>query len=335
MIRSRIARLSLIAVVLPQIAQTAPNSARDADFEGFDFAHVVEAMETSVNPLKREMDLSFRVFIEGMGQADQKLDEGELTAAVHEAAAALDAVLKVREDVIGPMWEGQTLLTEQIASVRARLAEAAEAADEAGPSKITTEAEATLDRLAQRIGAESDPMRRERLEAHYRAVRSLARIRSMAVQLTPDQREMWMNVLGVLEEAALAHQQVLIGSEILFAQFDATAENLRHYVELIETLEGASQLMAMVRGADGPAGQLAGMNGFAAGMADLQERLGMFNESVEQALTERTLELESEIGLIDRSAIGGQTEPGEDRELAARIARLNGTKQTPGGDAKR
>ncbi len=293
-------------------------------FDGYDFGHVVEAMESSVNPLQREMDRSFRVFVESVQEAERLLDEGRTQEAVQMAAAAIDGVLAVRDTVLEPMWEGQVALAEQIAGVRERLAYAVQAAAENGPVQLDQQTEATLDAIAERISSEQDPLRKKRLVAHYRTVRNLARIRAMAVQLSPDQRKMWLSVLLVLDEAAVAHQQVMMGTEVLFGQFEATSANLQAYVSLMETVDGASQLMRIVRGVGEHS---AGMASFAESMGGLQHRLATFNESVEQALQGRMMELEAQIDLIQPMS----HEPGsgvmaadEDGELAARMARLAG-----------
>lgn len=315
----------LSAVTGPAAAQTrsAPG-ADEPQFDGYDFSQVVETMETSVNPLQREMDRTFRVFVTGVQEAEELLDEGQTQEAVQKAAASIETVLAVREEVLVPMWEGQEALAEQVARVRARLAQAVEAAAESGPVKLDDQTEMTLDVIARRIGDEEDPLRKKRLVAHYRTVRNLARIRAMSVELSPDQRKMWLSVLQVLDEAAVAHQQVMMGTEVLFAQFEATASNLRAYVSLMETVDGASQLMRIVRGVDNHS---AGMSSFADSMNELQQRLAGFNESVEHALQGRMLELEAQIDAIEPMTSDGATSvmiADEDAELAARIARLGG-----------
>ena len=298
--------------------------ADEPQFDGYDFSQVVETMETSVNPLQREMDRTFRVFVTGVQEAEELLDEGQTQEAVQKAAASIETVLAVREDVLVPMWEGQEALAEQVARVRTRLAQAVEAAAESGPVKLNDQTEMTLNIIARRIGDEEDPLRKKRLVAHYRTVRNLARIRAMSVELSPDQRKMWLSVLQVLDEAAVAHQQVMMGTEVLFAQFEATAANLRAYVSLMETVDGASQLMRIVRGVDDHS---AGMSSFAESMNELQQRLAGFNESVEHALQGRMLELEAQIDAIEPMTSDGATSvmiADEDAELAARIARLGG-----------
>jgi flagellar hook-basal body complex protein FliE len=296
----------------------------EPQFEGYDFAQVVETMESSVNPLQREMDRTFQVFVTGVEEAEELLDEGKTQEAVQKAAVAIDTVLAVRDEVLNPMWEGQVALAEQVAQVRARLAQAVEAAAESGPVQLDDQTEATLDAIARRIAQEDDPLRKKRLVAHYRTVRNLARIKAMSVELSPDQRKMWLSVLQVLDEAAVAHQQVMMGTEVLFAQFEATAANLRAYVSLMETVDGASQLMRVVRGVDDHS---AGMASFADSMNELQQRLAGFNESVEHALQGRMLELEAQIDAIEPLSSDGASPVmigEEDGELAARIARIGG-----------
>jgi len=304
---------------------TAPNS-----FEGFDFGQVVETMESSVSPLQTEMNESFKLFTGRIQEAERMLDEGRTNEAVQTASAAIDGVLEVRDRVLEPMWEGQRSLTEQTSQVRRRLARAVALEGrqpENGRTQLDSETEATLDNIAGRIAEETDPTRKKRLTAHYRTVRNLARIKMMAQQLSPDQRQLWMNVLQVLDEAALAHQQVLMGSEVLFAQLEATSVNLQEYLSLMETVQGASELLSVVRGARRHG---EGMSGFVASMSNLQGRLGAFNESVQQALEGRMIELSAQIDAIEPLE-GDVAGPGgggavmtaqSDAELNERIRRL-------------
>jgi hypothetical protein len=282
-------------------AQDSPTPGSDEpQFDGYDFSQVVETMETSVNPLQREMDRTFRVFVNSVHEAEELLDEGQTQEAVQMAAAAIESVLNVREEVLVPMWEGQRALAEQVARVRTRLAQAVEAAAESGLVKLDDQTEMTLNAVARRIADEQDPLRKKRLVAHYRTVRNIARIKAMSVELSPDQRKMWLSV---------------------------TAANLRAYVSLMETVDGASQLMRIVRGVDEHS---AGMSSFAASMNELQQRLSGFNESVEQALQGRMLDLEAQIDAIAPMSSDGATPVmagDEDGELAARIARLGNVTQ--------
>ena len=199
------------------------------------------------------------------------------------------------------------------------------AANAPSPAAVDPQTEVTLDNIAGRIAREADPTRKQRLVAHYRTVRNLARIKAMAQQLSPDQRKLWLNVLKVLDEAAVTHQRVLMGSEILFAQLEATSMNLRDYLSLMETVEGASQLLGVVRGAD----DMGGMSGFVESMNQLQMRLGAFNESVQNALQGRMIDLSAQIDALDPvedgfDDVGGSAVMSSeiDAELSERIRRL-------------
>ena len=75
----------------------------------------------------------------------------------------------------------------------------------------------------------------------------------------------------------------MMGSEVLFAQFEATSSNLKSYLSLMDTVDGASRLIRMVRGAGD---QASGMAGFAESMGELQQRLAGFNQSVEIGRTQ-------------------------------------------------
>ena len=305
----------------PPETTTPPGS--PSEFEGYDFGVVVQTMNESVTPLQRELEQSFAVFLDRMSTAESLLDEGDADAAMSEVSAAIDGVLLVRDEVLTPMWDGQATLQEQTGKARLRLARAvASAAPGASAAPLPDAAEATLDRIAQRIQREDDPLRKKRLVAHYRTARNLARIRSMAQQLTPDQRRLWLNVVKVLEQSSLMHQQVLMGTEVLFAQFEATSTHLKEYMELMDTVEGASELMAMLRGAEADG---SGMTGFIRDMQTLQDRMTGFNSAIEQALQTRMLDLDDQLDAVDLLAAegGGGVVPAEvDGELAARLDRL-------------
>ena len=148
------------------VGQTRSTRRATADsFDGYAFGHVVEATATSVNPLQREVDRSFRVFVDSVQEAERLLDEGRTQEAVQMAAAAIDSVLAVRDTVLDPMWEGQEALAEQIAGVRERLAYAVQAAAENGPVQLDQQTDAMLDAIAQRISSEQDPLRQNRVVA--------------------------------------------------------------------------------------------------------------------------------------------------------------------------
>lgn len=296
--------------------------------DGYDFGQVVETMEASVSPLQEEMDRSFAVLIERMGDAERLLEEGRTLEAMEEASAAIDGVLAVRDRVLEPMWDGQEALMEQTGAARNRLARAmaaVEAEESPGDSEREQQTEQVLDSIASRIAAETDPNRRKRLTAHYRTVRSLANVKKVTEQLSPDQRKLWVNVLSVLDDAGLAHQQVLMGSEVLFSQFEATSANLREFMRLHRTVDGASGLLEMVRGLQQEG---SGFAGFVTNMSELQDRLAGFNTSMEGALQGQMAILEGrvdELGGFEGSSLvddGVMISAQEDVEMQNRIRRL-------------
>lgn len=314
-------------------AAAAPRAARPV-LDGYDFGQVVDTMEASVTPLQEEMDRSFAVLIERMGDAERLLEEGRTLEAMEEASAAIDGVLAVRDKVLEPMWEGQEALMEQTGAARNRLARAmaaVEAEQQPGESEQEQQTEQVLDSIASRIAAESDPNRRKRLTAHYRTVRNLANVKKITDQLSPDQRKLWVNVLSVLDDAGLAHQQVLMGSEVLFSQFEATSANLREFMRLHRTVDGASELIEMVRGMqqDG-----SGFAGFVTNMSDLQNRLAGFNTSMEGALQGQMAILEGRVDELGGLEGGSLVDDGvmisaeEDAEMQNRIRRLQ-QRETP------
>lgn len=320
------AAIGLAAVCLGGPAAGAERQGED-DFAGYDFGRVVTTLSDSIDPLEREMSSSFGAFVRAVDEADALIAEGETREAIERCLDAVEGVREARERVLGPMWEGQRFLSRQIGEVRLRLARALEAEDADTSELRDARTEKMLDDIARRIPQEADPIRKKWLIAHYRTVRDLGRVRAMAEKLSPDQRALWVNVLSVLDEASLAHQQVLMGSEVLFTQFDATARRLDEYVSLLETVEGASKLLTMVRGLDGAAGD---MSRFTESMTELQDRLGGFNQAVEKSLQKSLFELEGKIDdiRVDEPSLDGRSAPvasiEKDRELADRIARLRG-----------
>ena len=301
------------------------------DLEGYDFGHVVEKLSTSIDPLEKEMETSFTTFVEAVNDAEAKLAEGDTREALEKCEVAVESVLTSRDRVLDPMWEGQTYLTEQIGWVRMRLARALEADGKVDLMKPDARSERLLNSIAKRIPDEKDPVRKKWLVAHYRTVRDLAQIKRMTDRLSPDQRKLWVNVLSVLDEASLAHQQVLMGTEVLFAQFESTAVRLEEYLTLLDTVEGASELLDMVRGIGGTTGE---MSQFTSSMTQLQDQLSGFNVAVENALQESMFELEAAVDSIQPNDRGMFTTPGldaesgnmsvlaDDEELAARISKL-------------
>ncbi len=295
------------------------------NLQGYDFSHVVDKLSTSIDPLEQEMEASFNVFISAVNEADQLLSEGDARGAVEKASVAVRGVMEVKNKVLNPMWDGQQFLSEQINWVRRRLARALAVDEEAGVVKRDKRTEALLDSIARKIPDETDPIRKKWLIAHYRTIRDLAHIKRMTDKLSPDQRKLWVNVLGILDEASLAHQQVLMGSEVLFAHFEATAQRLDEYVTLLDTVDGASELLSMIRGLDGTGSEMAA---FTSSMGELQNRLGEFNSAIEGALQENLFELEAKIDAIQpddefaQANTTGVVSVYEDDELAARIAAL-------------
>jgi len=294
-----------------------------ADFTGYDFEQVVIKVETSVNPLQQEMAGSLKVFAESVDQAQHLIEQGKNKEAIRKCSVAMETVLKSRDRVLKPMWKGQDYLNDQIGKVRSRLAIAVEAAGGDSQVKLDKKTEKLLDGVASRISKESDPLRKKRLVAHYRTIRQLSKIKQMANQLSPNQRKLWRNVLGVLENTALTHQQVLMGTEVLFAQFEATTQNLKEYEGLIDTVEGASRLLGVVKGL-GQSGQ--GLAQFSKNMTELQKRMSGFNTQLEGILEDKMIDLESQSEAIS-SSIEMDSESGVmssslDDELNARLKKF-------------
>ncbi len=326
--RTVVLLICLASSALEVGGQTTRPSGHDA-FKGYDFEHVVVELEASLSPLQQEMGGSLQEFVRSVERAETLLDQERADEAVELCAGAVEGVLAARDRVLGAMWEGQDYLAEQIGAVRTRLAQAVEASGGDTEGKLDARYEALLDGIAQRIAAEADPHRKQRLVAHYRTIRQLAQIRMMQRQLSPDQRKLWRSVLRVLDDAALAHQQLLMGTEVLFAQFESTAANLRDYRELIRTVDGAQKMLRTVQGL-GQAGE--GLAGLAQDMTALQQQLGQFNTQIEQTLQVRMLDLEAEVDAVQAV---GQAEGSPlvatqvDAELAGRLDRLGqeGAKQ--------
>ena len=297
------------------------------DLAGYDFSDVLERMETSVNPLQQAMRQNFATFLQAVGDAEQLLDAGEDEAAVAKCVAAINGVLSVRDGVVDPMWEGQAFLNEQISDVRSRLARAVESAGNSVPGEdgqtpeVDEASSQTLDRLAAEIADEGDAVRKKRLVMRYQSFRDLARVRALRDRLTPNQRKLWGNVLRVLDEVSLAHQQMIVSTEVLFAQLEVTGDNLNDYLRLMQTMDGASRVLGLLGSGQGAAGDMAG---FAENMVTLQKRLGSFNTSVEGVLGTRMLELEAELDAMPAGerAIGGGSYGEVDDELESRMNRV-------------
>lgn len=320
--------LIVIAVVLltGSFAVAAGSTdGKSPSFEGYDFSVVVEKLADSVDPLEKEMENSFEGFIKAVDEAEQLLAQGETRQAVGQCADAVDKVLESRDTVLKPMWEGQQFLTQQVSWVRTRLARALAAESRDATNAGDSKTEKMLDSIAARIPNEQDPIRKKWLVAHYKTVRDIGRIRQMAEKLTPDQRKLWISVLSILDEASLAHQQVLMGSEVLFAQFESTATRLKEYQTLLDTVKSADDLLSMVRGMNEAGSD---MGNFTQSMSKLQERLGGFNNAVENALQDSMIDLESKIESIQPDPYddtpGGVVSVEQDDELLERIDRVTG-----------
>ncbi len=309
-----------VAASRAPVAQTPPIG---DGFEGYDFEQVVTQVESSVDPLQKEMSGSFQTFAGSVQRAEDLLEAEKPAEAVEVCSAAIDEVIASRDQVLDAMWKGQEYLTEQVGWVRDRLAKAVGASGGDMRAKLDRRAEAMLDAAARRIAAEADPQRKKRLVAHYRMLRQLARTRMIAQQLSPDQRKMWRNVLKVLDDTALAHQQVLMGTEVLFAQFEATAANLREYRQLLRTVEGASRLLGVARGL-GEHGT--GLAKLSENMAALQQRMDGFNTQVEQMLQGKMIDLESQVDSVTSVApdnAGQAVSSQMDTELLQRLGKLD------------
>jgi hypothetical protein len=267
---------------------------------------------------------SLKVFAESVDQAQKLIEQGKSKEAIQKCSVAMETVLESRDRVLEPMWKGQDYLNEQIGKVRGRLAIAVEAAGGDSKVKLDKKTEKLLDGIAGRISKEADPLRKKRLVAHYRTIRQLSNIKQMANQLSPNQRKLWRNVLGVLENTALTHQQVLMGTEVLFAQFEATTTNLKEYEGLINTVEGASRLLGVVKGL-GESGQ--GLAQFSRNMTQLQRRMAGFNTQLEGILEEKMIDLESQSEAISSSIEidggGGVMSSSLDDELNARLKKFD------------
>ncbi len=304
----------------PLAASEAIVPSRRVVIGDYDFGEVIRTMESSVKPLAGQLSSTFEAFALDIEDAVALMEAGRTEEAVALSSAAIDAVLASRDGVVEPLWEAQFYLTEQIAGVRSRLAASLSTGDPDAAAGRQLEAnEAMLDRIANRIAETKDPSRHRRLVAHYRTVRDLARLRASAVRMSPDQRKLWAGVLRVLEQGAAAHQQVLMGSEVLFAQLDGTASQLRDYLGLLQTVEGIDGLLGSVEGGTG-------LQEFVDSMRSLQGRMETFSTTVSDALEGSMSELEVKVDAIEGVEPGsGIQSTSIDEELASRIERLGGS----------
>ncbi len=284
----------------------------------YDFGEVVQALRNSVQPLAGELDSRFPRFVGQIDDAIILMEAGRNQEAVALSAQAIDGVLCARDSVVNPLWEAQFYITEQIAMVRSRLAASLSTNDPATVAgKATAQSTQMLDGVAKRISQTSDPARKKRLISHYHTLRTLSKVRARTMSMTPDQRKLWFGVLKVLEQASVAHQQVLTGSEALFAQLDGTGSQLRDYLGLMQTMEGVDSLLGTVEGG--------GMEGFVDGMRTLQAQMETFSESMQGALESSMIDLESRVDSMQatESESGGiVTSTSIDDELQSRIDRV-------------
>ena len=301
----------------PRLQLAKPGKGNIADY---DFGEVVQTLRNSVQPLAGEIGNGFPRFVGQIDDAIALMEQGRNTEAVALSAQAIDGVLSSRDAVVNPLWEAQFYLNEQIAVVRSKLAQSLTTNDpttDAG--KATVQSTQMLDQIATRISQTKDPVRKRQLVAHYRTMRTLTKVRANSLHMSPDQRKLWFGVLRVLEQASVAHQQVLMGSETLFAQLDGTGSQLRDYLGLMQTMAGVDSLLGSVQGG--------GMQGFVEGMKTLQDQMESFSESMQGALESSMVDLETRVDSIQSTSSddeGGLLTPTSiDDELKSRIDRIS------------
>ena len=284
----------------------------------YDFGEVVQTLQTSVQPLEGQINNGFPKFVGQLDDAIVLMEDGKTKEAVAMSAQAVDGVLLARDSIVDPLWEAQFYLNAQIADVRNRLATSLTTNNPTSTAgKADTESNKMLDTIASRISKTQDPARKKKLVAHYRTIRTLASVRKASVQMTPDQRKLWFSVLKVLDQASAAHQQVLLGSETLFAQLDGTATQLRDYLGLLQTVEGVDALLGSVEGG--------GMEGFVEGMRLMQAQMETFSQSMEGALQGSMAELESRVDSMQNLETKGESVVAPstiDDELQTRMDRM-------------
>lgn len=284
----------------------------------YDFGEVVQTLQTSVQPLEGQINNGFPKFVGQLDDAIVLMEDGKTKEAVAMSAQAVDGVLLARDSIVDPLWEAQFYLNAQIADVRNRLATSLTTNNPTSTAgKADAESNKMLDTIASRISKTQDPARKKKLVAHYRTIRTLASVRKASVQMTPDQRKLWFSVLKVLDQASAAHQQVLLGSETLFAQLDGTATQLRDYLGLLQTVEGVDALLGSVEGG--------GMEGFVEGMRLMQSQMETFSQSMEGALQGSMAELESRVDSMQNLETKGDSVVAPstiDDELQTRMDRM-------------
>ena len=315
-------------VVKSALAEVKPASQpalgkKSDDFVGYDFEDVVDKISSSVVPLQNEMTGSLKKFSDSVKEAEKLMSEDKPVEAIDACSKAIDSVLTEREKVLEPMWDGQDYLADQIGKVRERLSVSAEANSARPDKEVNPRTEFMLNNIAKRIGGEEDPLRKKRLVRHYNTIRNLARIRAMKDKLSPSQYKMWQNVLRVLENTAETHQRVLMGTEVLFAQFEVTLSNIQDSRDLIETIEGANQLLKVVRGLD-QSGQ--GLDNFTAIMDNLQGSLDGLTTNFDDIMMGNIENLDAQTEAINQKMdldMGDDSYGSIDSELEERIKQLS------------
>ena len=293
-------------------------------FAGYDFGEVVEVLSTSVSPLQKEMSGSLKDFSDSVKRSEELMAEGKTTDAINTCTDAINKVMESREEVLESMWDGQDYLTDQIGKVRERLSMSSQASKESQNKELNPKTEFMLNDIAKRISKETDPARQKRLVRHYNTIRNLAKIRDGINKLPPSKYKMWQNVLKVLENTAETHQRVLMGTEVLFAQFEVTLANIQDSKDLIETVEGANHLMKVVRGLD-QSGQ--GLDNFSMIMENLQTNLDGLTDNVDFVLQDSIMEIEGHTEAINEKMdieMGQDSFNNMDTELAERIKKVSG-----------
>ncbi|MEM1212058.1 MAG: hypothetical protein AAGI68_07135 [Planctomycetota bacterium] len=309
------------------IKRDKPSTFAQPALEGYDFQAVFKRVDGSTVSLRREMDASFKVFQDAIAEAEKLIDEGKTQEAVEKCVVAINGVLQVRDDVLDPMWDAQGYLQEQVAFVRNRLGQALEAdpqpsrTGEPREDQLDRQNEAVLDVLALKIRDEKDPTRRKKLVMQYQTLREIGKVRQIAKRLSPDQRRVWASVLKVLDNVSLSHQQVILNTELLFVQFEATAQRLDDNLTLMETMKGARELLGLVNNAGASEGALAQ---FATDMTNLQQQLDAFNRQTESIVLDENGDLNTALQDVEEKINGPQSalEDPIDDELARRLDRL-------------
>lgn len=269
------------AVAQPADGDAPTKPAKPTDFKGYDFEKVVQHWEQSLTPLQHEMARKSDSFVRAMQQATELLDAGREREAIDTVVLAVEQVLVVRDRVLKPMWLGQAYFDEQIVVIRRRLSELTDS----DASQLDEQTESMLDGIALRIRDTQDDVERRRLTIRYKALRALAEVRAAASRLSPEQRTLWEKVLHVLEDSALVHLQMLVRTEVMFAQFEATARTLRDQHTLLATTRSAMELMKQVNAA----------RDVRAGVIDLSKQTADARVRLDRTVTDLMRRLEADL----------------------------------------